>query len=266
MRPPSCATTQNRRLTSSSASRRGGRALPDDLPLVHHVDAVGDLERQVIVLLDEQDGEPLALEPRTMRPISRTTMGASPSDGSSSSSIRPLVMSARPMASICCSPPESVPAGWRCALAAGAGTARIDALERPLSRPRAQSEVLAHRSAARRSAAPGARAPARAARCGTRARPARLAPSKTMRPSRGGVKPATLRISGRLAGAVAPEERHGLARPPRGATRRAGCGSRRSTSGSPSTSSSITRSRGRLRTRADRALTSSNVPSVSTSP
>ena len=33
-------------------------------------------------------------------------------DGSSSSSILGLHISARPMASICCSPPESVPAGW----------------------------------------------------------------------------------------------------------------------------------------------------------
>ena len=34
-------------------------------------------------------------------------VGASPSDGSSMISTRGLVTSARPMASICCSPPES---------------------------------------------------------------------------------------------------------------------------------------------------------------
>ena len=39
-----------------------------------------------------------------------TTIGASPSDGSSSRRTRGLDISARPMASICCSPPESVPA------------------------------------------------------------------------------------------------------------------------------------------------------------
>ena len=45
--------------------------------------------------------------------ISRTIIGASPSDGSSSISRRGRAISARPRASICCSPPESVPAGCR---------------------------------------------------------------------------------------------------------------------------------------------------------
>src|ERR1041385_7411246 len=38
-----------------------GRALVDDLPLVHDVHAVGDPERQVIVLLDQQDRQALGL-------------------------------------------------------------------------------------------------------------------------------------------------------------------------------------------------------------
>src|SRR4051794_1155877 len=41
--------------------------------------------------------------------IRSTISGASPSDGSSSSSRRGRLISARPMASICCSPPDSVP-------------------------------------------------------------------------------------------------------------------------------------------------------------
>ena len=41
--------------------------------------------------------------------IAWTTIGARPSDGSSSSRTRGLDISARPIASICCSPPESVP-------------------------------------------------------------------------------------------------------------------------------------------------------------
>ena len=45
-----------------------------------------------------------------------TRMGARPSDGSSSSSRRGRDMSARPMASICCSPPDSEPPFWRQAL------------------------------------------------------------------------------------------------------------------------------------------------------
>ena len=48
-----------------------------------------------------------------MENISLTSMGERPMLGSSSSSIFGSVMSARPMASICCSPPESVPASCR---------------------------------------------------------------------------------------------------------------------------------------------------------
>ena len=41
-----------------------------------------------------------------------TRAGASPMEGSSISSTLGLDMSARPMATICCSPPESVPDFW----------------------------------------------------------------------------------------------------------------------------------------------------------
>jgi branched-chain amino acid transport system ATP-binding protein len=44
---------------------------------------------------------------------SSTTRGLSPSEGSSSMSIRGRIMRPRPMASICCSPPLRVPASWR---------------------------------------------------------------------------------------------------------------------------------------------------------
>jgi hypothetical protein len=44
---------------------------------------------------------------RAMMPkMLSTSMGASPSDGSSSSINRGRAISARPIASICCSPPE----------------------------------------------------------------------------------------------------------------------------------------------------------------
>src|SRR5438093_1462023 len=45
-----------------------------------------------------------------MAKISSTSIGASPSEGSSSSMTCGLAMSARPMTSICCSPPERYPA------------------------------------------------------------------------------------------------------------------------------------------------------------
>ena len=41
-----------------------------------------------------------------------TSAGAKPIDGSSINSTRGLAMRARPMATICCSPPDSVPAFW----------------------------------------------------------------------------------------------------------------------------------------------------------
>ena len=50
--------------------------------------------------------------PWMMSNTCRTRMGAKPNEGSSNSSSRGPFMSARAIASICCSPPESVPAGW----------------------------------------------------------------------------------------------------------------------------------------------------------
>jgi len=53
---------------------------------------------------------PSSLRRRIVRSTSATISGARPSEGSSSSSTRGLPISARPIASICSSPPESVPA------------------------------------------------------------------------------------------------------------------------------------------------------------
>ena len=55
---------------------------------------------------------PLALISRMIAKICWTRIGARPSDGSSSSRTVGRVISARPMASICCSPPDSVPPFW----------------------------------------------------------------------------------------------------------------------------------------------------------
>ena len=71
-----------------------------------------------------------------------TMTGASPSSGSSSSSSDGLPISARPIASICCSPPES----WLPMLrrrSASAGNRSIDALARPArAAARCDAEVL----------------------------------------------------------------------------------------------------------------------------
>ena len=47
-----------------------------------------------------------------MSKICSTKIGARPMDGSSSSKIFGCAISARPIASICCSPPDIVPAAW----------------------------------------------------------------------------------------------------------------------------------------------------------
>ena len=69
------------------------------------------------------------------------TFGASPSDGSSSSSSRGALMSARPTASICCSPPESVSAGWaaRSASTGNSACTRLQQLAAARARSRAGS-------------------------------------------------------------------------------------------------------------------------------
>jgi hypothetical protein len=47
-----------------------------------------------------------------MRAISCTMTGESPSEGSSNSSRRGRAIKARPIASICCSPPDKVLPSW----------------------------------------------------------------------------------------------------------------------------------------------------------
>jgi hypothetical protein len=76
---------------------------------------VGDLERQFDILFDQNDRLSVRFQAPDGAADFRDVSGARPSDGSSSSSTRGLPISARPIASICCSPPDSVPANcaWR---------------------------------------------------------------------------------------------------------------------------------------------------------
>jgi hypothetical protein len=79
---------------------------------------------------------------------SATIWGANPSDGSSSRSTRGFDMSARPMASICCSPPESEPAirFWRSARRGNSAHAvsSVHGAGAPSLGRRGHREVLAH--------------------------------------------------------------------------------------------------------------------------
>ena len=147
-------------------------ALADDAAEREQIGAVRHRERPTGVLLDHQDAQPrrrarCAPGSRTGR---TTRRGASPSDGSSSSRSLGCDISARPIATICCSPPLMVRTAWPAAL--GEPREQVeDALERRCSRPRARGRVGAehqvfhhrHGSISRR---PSGTARCRARRCG----------------------------------------------------------------------------------------------------
>jgi hypothetical protein len=80
-----------------------------------HIDAVGVRQREGDVLLGEKQGDGGGLP----QPFQRLRYlleddGASPSVGSSSINSFGFIISARAMVSICCSPPDKVPAACRC--------------------------------------------------------------------------------------------------------------------------------------------------------
>ncbi len=84
-------------------------AVVDDAALVEDVEPVGEVERQRKVLLDRNIvTSSLAFDSASA--TSATIWGASPSLGSSTSSRSLSPTSPRAMASICCWPPDSVPA------------------------------------------------------------------------------------------------------------------------------------------------------------
>ena len=117
--------------------RRARAAGPDATtsPSAEHDAVVGDGQRADDVLLGQQHGQPGASARLRSTPmIWATTRGASPSDGSSSSSTSGRATSARPSASICRSPPES----WWPGVVAAPGQ-RLEQLVRPRRRPRARS-------------------------------------------------------------------------------------------------------------------------------
>ncbi len=135
-----------------------------------------------------------------MLKISATISGASPSDGSSISRTRGRDISARATASICCSPPESVPANLLAPLAAGAESAHTSARCRRRSRPcRGADRRRRAGSRARSSAGTPAGSPARARRPARRSAPATArrarSPSSRIEPRRGCRMPAIVIIS-----------------------------------------------------------------------
>ena len=112
-----------------------------------HVGAVGDLEAEADVLLDQHHAGATGVGERAHAGSSRSTItGASPRLSSSSSSSRGFWISAQAIASICCSPPLSRPARR-----ADQRSQRREVVERLVevgaARPHADAEVLADREA-----------------------------------------------------------------------------------------------------------------------
>ena len=85
-------------------------AFVHNMAVVDDVGAIGERECRCQVLLHQQDRLPTAASLRQASTRSRTITGARPSNGSSSRMIFGSRISARAIASICCSPPDrSVP-------------------------------------------------------------------------------------------------------------------------------------------------------------
>jgi hypothetical protein len=87
--------------------------------VLHHVVAVGDGRGEAEVLLDQQDREALLLQRADGLADLLDDDGREPSVGSSSSSSRAPVRRMRAIASICCSPPDSLVPWLRALLEVG---------------------------------------------------------------------------------------------------------------------------------------------------
>src|SRR6266481_3188824 len=99
---------------------------------------LGDDAQVVWVAMREDDARglgPPALSRSTQRQISAVTSGASPSVASSRMSRRGFVISARPIASICCPPPDSAPPRLRARAASSGKSSKTGSTRQGLALP-----------------------------------------------------------------------------------------------------------------------------------
>ena|SRR5436190_3661802 len=100
---------------------------------------VSDLQGKFDVLLDENDRETAFAKPsQNGGNLGDDLRGKTPSDGSSNKINRGLVIKARQIASICCSPPESEPASCRCRSARRGNAAQTSSSDQSAGWPRAR--------------------------------------------------------------------------------------------------------------------------------
>ena len=178
---------------------------------------------------------PCRLMVATVSKICSTSTGARPMEGSSSRRRRGRAMSARPIASICCSPPDSVPATWaRRSLRRGksANTRSMSSADAAVgARVGAHLEVLAHGEPVEDAAALGHVGDAAQHDVVRRRCPgARLAVEPHV-PGRGASSPEIVRSVVVLPAPLLPSSVDDLALPHAEATRPSGRGSRRSRRG-----------------------------------
>ena len=125
---------RGRRAGSRGAASSSRAAFGDDAALLEHIGAVRDAPAPSRRSARPAARRcPAALMRRIASNMSCTIGGARPSDGSSSSSRRGRAISARPIATICCWPPDSSPAGLRELGSRSAGNrarARVERLRR----------------------------------------------------------------------------------------------------------------------------------------
>ena len=89
-----------------------GVAFHGDAPGFEHIRTIGDRQGHIRVLFDQQHGNALIVQLANNGEDLFDEFRDRPIDGSSIRIVFGWLIRARPIASICCSPPESVPAFW----------------------------------------------------------------------------------------------------------------------------------------------------------
>ena len=172
----------------TAAAQAGRRAFQDEPAMRHHVAAIGDLQGQRDVLLDQQHrGVQLVGHPAEYREQTLHHHRARPRLISSISRARGRRTMARPTASICCSPPDGSPALRSRHLRSSGSRSRTSSwpASRPADRRRFSPAVRLANSARPSGTSDG---PPRASRCADL--PAMSLPSIRIVPASGRCSPA----------------------------------------------------------------------------
>ena len=161
---------------------------------------------------------PSALIRTRLSKMAFTITGARPRLGSSSIRSVGHAISPRPIAHICCSPPDSVPASCRRRSQSRGNSSKTRATDSALARPgrrsaAAELQILQRPSSSGRAGAPPARARCRARRSPPATARRCAAPSNSIAPRLSGSRPEIALSVVVLPAPFDADERHGLAVP-----------------------------------------------------